>query len=71
MHWLVDELTLLTGNHLFSRLFVVSAVVFFLGFVITFVFDWLGIDAFPFASDETEKHQKRCVTYYLIITRNN
>lgn len=55
MHWLVDELTLLTGNHLFSRLFVVSAVVFFLGFVITFVLDWLGIDVFPFASDETEK----------------
>ena len=71
MHWLVDELTLLTGNHLFSRLFVVSAVVFFLGFVITFVLDWLGIDVFPFASDETEKTQKNCVTYCLIITRNN
>ena len=55
MHWLVDKLALLTGNHLFSRLFVVSTVVFFLGFVITFVLDWLGIDVFPFASDETEK----------------
>lgn len=55
IHWLIDELTLLTGNHLFSRLFVVSAVAFFLGFVIAFVLDWLGIDVFPFASDETKK----------------
>ena len=59
MHWLIDELTLLTGNHLFSRLFVVSAVAFFLGFVIAFVLDWLGIDVFSFASDETKKNAGR------------
>lgn len=55
MHWLVDELTSLTGNHLFSSLFVTFAVALFLAFVLYSVLNWLGVDMCPFISDEVEK----------------
>ena len=55
MRWLVDELTSLTGNYLFSNLFVTFAVALFLTFVLYSVLNWLGVDMCPFISDEVEK----------------
>ena len=55
MHWLVDELTSLTGSHLFSSLFVTFVIALFLAFVLYSVLNWLGVDMCPFISDEVEK----------------